>query len=80
MFLEPPGLVTIVTTYLVQNIEKRNVVVDSDSPFVVHQQVHDVGHGGRDPPSSLVVEFVEAFRAVRVGVAGRRVLNPVPSL
>ena len=57
-------------TYLVHNVKKRDIVIDFHGPFGVHQQVQYVSHSGGDPPSSLVVEFVEALWTLRVGVAG----------
>jgi hypothetical protein len=66
--------------YLIQDVEKRNIVVDFNGPFVVHEQIHDVGHGGGNPTSSLVVKLIETFWAVRVSIAGCGVLNPVSTL
>ena len=58
------------TTYLVKNVNKRDIVVDFHGPLGVHQQIQYVSHSGGDPPSSLVVEFVKTLWTVCVGVAG----------
>ena len=65
---------------LVADVREGDVVVDLDRVLVVHEEVHDVRHGGGDPAAPLVVELGEALRAVRVGVARGRVLHPVPAL
>ena len=66
--------------YLIPDVGKRDVVVNLDGGLVVHQQVEDVGDCGGDPAPPLVEELVEALRAVCVGVAGGRVLDPVAPL
>uniref|UniRef100_A0A8W7PPG4 Uncharacterized protein n=1 Tax=Anopheles coluzzii TaxID=1518534 RepID=A0A8W7PPG4_ANOCL len=66
--------------HLVEDVQQRDVVVDLDRAPVVHQQVHNVGDGGRYPAATLVVELVEPFRAVGVGVRGSRVLDAIATL
>lgn len=65
---------------LVDNVREGDVVVDGNGALVVTKQIHDVGHCGRGPPTTLCVELAEAFRAVSVGIGGSTVLNTVASL
>ena len=44
------------------------------------EKVDDVCHRGRHPATSLVEEFVESLRSVRVAVRGGTVLDPVSLL
>jgi hypothetical protein len=74
------GICLELIKYLIQDVEEGNVVVDFNGPFVVREQVHNVGHSGGNPASSLVVKLIETFWTVRVRIAGCRVLNPVPTL
>lgn len=67
-------------TDLVEDVEHGDVLVDGDGALVVEQQVEDVGHGGGHPAAALVEELAEALGAVRVGVAGRRVLDAEAAL
>lgn len=55
-------------SHLVSNIRRRNIIVDFNRMLVVNEQIHNIGESGRHPATSLVVELIEPFRAVRVGV------------
>lgn len=46
----------------------------------IREKVNDVGHGGRTPATTLVVELVELLRGVSQGVGGSAVLDPVTLL
>ena len=65
---------------LVKDVRKGDVVIDFNGPFVVAKQIHNVGHGGRHPATSLIVKLVESFRAVSVSVTGGRVFDTVSAL
>ena len=67
-------------SHLVPDVGQRDVIVDLDGLFVVHEQVKDVGNGGWNPTTTLVEELVKAFRAVSVGVRGGGVFDSVTSL
>lgn len=56
--------------HLVRDVGQGDVVIDLDSLLVVHEQVHDVRHGGRHPTSTLVKELVEPFGTVGVSITG----------
>lgn len=60
---------------LVGDVGKRNVVVDFDRPFRVHQEVHDVGYGGRHPSTTLIVKLVETLGCVSVRIASCGILD-----
>ena len=65
---------------LVYDVQHGDVLVVLRRVLPVSQQVDDVGHGGRRPASSLVVELVEAFRSEGVGVGGGAVFHTVALL
>lgn len=67
-------------THLVRDVWKRDVVIDFNGLFVVHEKVHDVSHGGRHPATSLIEELIEALRTMSVSITGSRVLYSVASL
>ena len=45
--------------YLVENVEKRDVLVLSSDKFAVLKEVQDVEHCRGHPSSPLVVEFIK---------------------
>ena len=69
-----------VDRHLVDDVEHGDVLVPLGDVSPALQQVDDVGHGGRRPASSLVVELVEAFRSEGVGVGGGAVFHTVALL
>ena len=65
---------------MVANVREGNIVVDFDGAFVVAEEIENIGRGGRHPATSLIVKFVESFRAVSEGIAGCAVLDAVAAL
>lgn len=56
--------------YLIRDIWQGDVIVDFDGFLVVHEKVHDVGHGGGHPATTLIEELVETLGTVSVSVTG----------
>lgn len=54
---------------LIRDVRQRDIVVDLDCAFRVHQQIHDIRDRGGYPATPLVVELVESFRCVSISVA-----------
>ena len=67
-------------TDLIKDVQQGDVLVTLSDVSPALQQVQNVGHGGRRPATSLVVEFVEAFRRIREGVGSSAVLHAVTLL
>jgi hypothetical protein len=65
---------------LVEDVRKRNVVVDLNSALVVAQKIHDVSHSRGNPSATLVVKLIESFGTMSVGITGSRVFDSVASL
>lgn len=61
---------SILKKYLVCDIRTGDVIVNLDSVFTIGKQVHNVSDGGRHPATTLIVELVETFGTVSVGVGG----------
>lgn len=65
---------------LVYDVWKRDIVVDSNSWFVVTKQIHDVSHCRRCPTSSLGVKLPESFRTMSISIRCSTVFYPIASL
>lgn len=65
---------------LIDDVWKRDIVVDSNSCFVVTKQIHDVSHCRWSPTSSLGVKLSESFRTMSVSIRSSTVFYPISSL
>jgi len=60
---------------LIRDVRQRDIIIDFNRAFCVHQQIHNIRNGGGHPTAPLVVELVESFRCVSISVARCGIFN-----